>query len=576
MESSHPGRARAVRHWAARNVGTICVALVLLYCVVGAFDPPRLNWGDPMSDYNVMTAGRNFARYGFLKLKLTPYLLDPQYMHADDRMLIYTHYPQLPDLTNGVLRVTLGLSTLVQFRFVALMLSFAALFFVYRLIERYWGRRTAQIGLALWVVNPLWVQHADYLHHGPYGAFFGFACLYFVARWLDEAPRPGQLAIAAVCAFLVILSSYDWWFFAPLLILLVGLASRRTVGNRRVIIAVSVLAASVIAAVLFKFATNAWALGGMHGLMADVRFQVAERGTSVEHNFYRSGIWPTAFGRVERFFTILLLPVTAFWIVVPFVRGRFRGRLDEAANGMRNPLWLMAAALPFFLAFASIWVGQYYPGLLVLPFYAVACASAIAILVAIEGRARLVAGVFFVALIANSVAEIATFKKAFLSPKTIATLGPELDSVSARGQVILVNHVFDAAYRYYFNRNTEPMIVYPAGVADIALSTFADPRQRPKSGTSNGAIFVQHKHLADELYDKGCFYLLAHYKLWPAWGNPPQYRPAIDTLIAERNATLVSKVSAMGTKLYETDDYAIWRVHPQAAASAMTAALPSR
>src|SRR6476469_3668600 len=91
--------------WLGANIGFVCVAMVLVYCVVHAFDPPRLNWGDSGSDYNVMSSGRNFAKYGFLKLRLTPYLLDPARMTADDKALIYTHYPQLPDLMNGVLRV---------------------------------------------------------------------------------------------------------------------------------------------------------------------------------------------------------------------------------------------------------------------------------------------------------------------------------------------------------------------------------------------------------------------------------------------------------------------------------------
>ena len=51
------------------NIGFVCVALVFIYCVVHAFDPPRLNWGDSMSDYNVMTSGRNFQKYGFLHLR---------------------------------------------------------------------------------------------------------------------------------------------------------------------------------------------------------------------------------------------------------------------------------------------------------------------------------------------------------------------------------------------------------------------------------------------------------------------------------------------------------------------------
>src|SRR5580765_7530558 len=123
------------------NIGFACVALVFVYCVVHAFDPPRLNWGDSGSDYNVMEAGKNFHAYGFLKLHLTPHLLDPNLITDGDRSLIYTHYPQLPDLMNGVERA-FGLSSLVQFRFVSLAFAFASLFFLYRLVAAFWGRAT--------------------------------------------------------------------------------------------------------------------------------------------------------------------------------------------------------------------------------------------------------------------------------------------------------------------------------------------------------------------------------------------------------------------------------------------------
>ena len=79
---------------------------MLAYCLVHAFDPPRLNWGDSASDYNVMTSGRNFAKYGFLHLRLTPFVLDPAYMTNADSAMVYTHYPQLPDLMNGLERTS--------------------------------------------------------------------------------------------------------------------------------------------------------------------------------------------------------------------------------------------------------------------------------------------------------------------------------------------------------------------------------------------------------------------------------------------------------------------------------------
>ena len=122
--------------------------------------------------------------------------------------------------------------------------------------------------------------------------------------------------------------------------------------------------------------------------------------------------------------------------------------------------------------------------------------------------------------------------------------------------------MFDAAYRYYFNRNTVAVVLFPPRVSNIALASFADGQQHPRSGGPDGAIFVQHKHIRDELYDKGYYYILGRAGLWEWWGNPEKHREVVDQMIAERDSTIMSYVSQMGRKLYDAPDYAIWRVLP--------------
>lgn len=547
------------------NIGFICVALVLVYCVVHAFDPPRLNWGDSMSDYNVMTSGRNFQKYGFLNLRLTPFLLDPAYGRSFEPAFIYTHYPQLPDLMNGVLRVVFHLDSLTQFRFVALGFSFAALFFIYRLLCTYWGRSTAQVALGLWVLNPLWIQHADYLHHAPYGAFFGFGSVYLLVRYLRSERWPLLIASGAFL-FFTVLASYDYWFFAPLLLAMATIAHHRAVLRAPVIRTLSILGLFAIAAVAFKVGTNAWALGGIGPWFHDFRFQYAERATDkITRTSYTKGAFTTMYGRVERFFTILLFPIALFWALVPTLRRRWPNRFFVTAESVPNPWYLFLAALPFLYLFTEIWIGQYYPGLLVLPFYAVAVAAMITGLIGLDRRARLVAGALFAGVALNSVVETVTFKKAFITDATIHRLSAQLDSVSGPGQEVLINTVFDALYRYYFNRNSVAVVLFPPRVSDIAMASLADGRQHPRTGGPNGAIFVQSKHVTDELYDKGYYYIFSRYGLWPLWANPERYRTVIDQVINERDSTIMANVARMGTKLYDSPDYAIWRIPPETA-----------
>ncbi len=127
--------------------------------------------------------------------------------------------------------------------------------------------------------------------------------------------------------------------------------------------------------------------------------------------------------------------------------------------------------------------------------------------------------------------------------------------------------MFDGAYRYYFNRFTIALIATPPSRMTSALSYYTDPGRTP-SATPQGAVFVQHKHLADEMFDKGYYYLIARYRLWQLWANPGEYRPLIDSLVNERDAQLAAAVAARGRKLYETPYYILWHLDPVATSAA--------
>lgn len=555
-----------------RNIGFVCVAITLMYCVVHAFDPPRLNWGDPGSDYNVMSSGANFARYGFIKLRLTPFLMDPALIGPADRSMVYTHYPQLADLMNGVLRVAFGLSDLVQFRLVALAFSFCALFFVYRLIALYWSREAAQVGLALWVLNPIWLQFADYLHYAPYTAFFGFGSVYFLTRYLRAAHRRRLLFVSGAFLFFAYLSAYDAWFFIPILLALVAVGHYRAVGIRTIRTLAS-LALFAIAAVAFKAATNIWALGGVRPFLEDIRFQLLERATgSIVHTQLSNGIWPTTYGRIERCFSLLLIAAMVFWALVPVFRAKWMRALPGLARRHVNPYVLLIAALPFLALFTELWVSQYAPTLLVLPFYTVACAALIALLLEAPPRwARPIGLALAVALFANSIAEDLSFSRSFFTRDSIQTLDAKLQAMTMPGQYVMTNHLFDFLYMHYFRHATIDLIMNPPQRFQAALAYYADA-SRTRVAPPSGAIFVQHKHVADQLYDKNLYYLLAREGLWWAWGNPERYHDAIERLVGERDSLLTAAVASVGQKVYETEDYAIWRIPPQSSRSAAMSA----
>lgn len=545
-------KVRALWH----HIGFVLTAVVALYLVSHVFEPPRLNWGETGSDYNTMTSGRNFVRYGFVTLRFTPLIIDRSVVTPADSTqgYVYTHYPPLPDLMNGVLRKVFRLSELPQFRLVALAFSFASLAFVYGLVGAYWSRQTAQVALGLWVTNPLWIQHADYLHHGPYAAFFGFGSLWFLARALRNESRRDLLAAGAFL-FFTYLASYDYWIFVPLLM---AAMTVRAAGlwSRRTIMTLGVLATFAVAAIGVKAGTNMWALHGFAAYLRDLRYQALVRSTNTfVGTGFDAGVWPVMFGRVSRFFTILIFPLAVFWGVVAILRRR-----APVLAATPNPLVILAAALPFLMIFRELWIAQYYPALMLIPFYAVGFASVIT--AAAESRrwtGTALASALLVALTWNAVDDVARFRRAFFPEHEIATLRAQLDAVMPPGRRVMANHMWADAYRHYFNRNIVPLIMHPATDIPGNIEHFSDPRT-PEFST----VIVQHKRMLDEMYDKGYYWVLARYRFWNMLGDPRPYRRDIDGILRGRDLAITREAARRGRKIYEDSAFVIWEIPPSA------------
>jgi hypothetical protein len=538
-----------------RRIGFVTAGIAAIYLIVHAFEPARLNWGDPVSDFNVMTSGRNFARYGFRSLHFTPLLIDQSVMTPRDSGMIYTHYPQLPDLANGVLRVVFRIDSLAVFRLCALLVTAGSLFFVFQLVRAYWGEMVAQIAFALWVLNPLWVQHADYLHHGPYAFFFGFGALYFTWRSFE---RSGFAWLAGAFLCLAFLSSYDIWLFAPLM--MAAMVAHRYGAPWRLPAAKVLIigAGGALLAITLKLATNAWALGGPARMLADLRYQIDERATSnVVKTAFATGMLPTLIGRVDREFTLLLIPVTLFWLLWPWIRHR-QSRLPDVPN----PIILLIGAIPFLIIFRELWVAQYYPFLLLVPFWAIGTAILVDWCVGSANRViRLGGAAAAMVMAVGAIGETVEFPRAFLSDSAIASLEQQIPRYVPPGQRILTNLIVDAPYRYYVSRDVVPVMVHEAYRLPMVLDHFTDP-SHPEFAGPDGAVLVLHRNARDALFDKGYYYILAPYKLWSAWGEPQRYRRQIDSIVDARDAMLLRIAQAVGQKLYDSDQFSLWRIPP--------------
>ena len=186
----------------------------------------------------------------------------------------------------------------------------------------------------------------------------------------------------------------------------------------------------------------------------------------------------------------------------------------------------------------------------------------------IERLLKAVGIALLVALLGSSADEVVSFKKAFFDRDAIRTLRTQLDSLSQPGQYSLVNHMWDSAYAYYFDRNTVLLALNGPEHADEALAYYTDPRRTRESrrrrvrSSSNTSI-----------WPTSCS-TRASITFWRATdcgrggANPERCHAQIDAFIKQRDSVLVAKVSRIGHRVYDSDFYALWVIPPGAVSSA--------
>jgi hypothetical protein len=110
---------------------------------------------------------------------------------------------------------------------------------------------------------------------------------------------------------------------------------------------------------------------------------------------------------------------------------------------------------------------------------------------------------------------------------------------------------------------------------DAQLDFLSDPVRSPFPSPER-MLFVQHKHLTSEIYDKGYYNVLEHYRLWDAWANPPRYRRFLDSLFADRDSQLTVHISRRADRIYESDYYVLWRLFPRDSIASLASVQPNR
>ncbi len=200
----------------------IFVGIVVLY-VLFAFIRvlfPDLDHGDDFADANVLNAGMNFVKFGFLKTCFLPSFEAQQNVPVN----VYLTCPPGPEIFNGLLRKYLNINSLYGFRIISLWISFLGLIFWYLFIKKVTNSSgIALLALFFYVCHPYFLYGFDSLHECSLSEVFKFGILYFAAVFVKTENRQHKnlaLVFMCVCFFLVSFITYQYIVYLALFLVL--------------------------------------------------------------------------------------------------------------------------------------------------------------------------------------------------------------------------------------------------------------------------------------------------------------------------------------------------------------------
>lgn len=185
---------------------TIFVGIVVLY-VLFAFIRvlfPDLDHGDEFADANVLNAGMNFVKFGFLKTCFLPSFEAQQSVPGN----VYLTCPPGPEIFNGFLRKYLNINSLYVFRIISLLISFLGAIFWYLFIKKVTdSSEIALLALFFYICHPSFLYGFDSLHECSLSEVFKSGILYLAAVFLKTENRQHKnLAWVFMCVFFFLVS----------------------------------------------------------------------------------------------------------------------------------------------------------------------------------------------------------------------------------------------------------------------------------------------------------------------------------------------------------------------------------
>jgi len=341
--------------WVKNNKSVIILAVLFLFIAIPRSIFPDLDHADEYSDANVLNAGENFARFGFIRCRFLP-LFEP---NLDAPEKLYTHYPPLGDIFNGVLRIIFKTDSLYLFRRVSLFFSLFTLLFWYLFIKEFSRSGFISFLAAIfYLTNPLFIYGVDSLGIG-YTEFLRSTIFLSFIKMVNSSGRRKKIFLLILWASIVLetLFTFDYIIYLSLFFILFKILFRKSKEELSLKIIFLLLLAPIVG-FLIHFLQNVWYFQGFSAALQDMKNIAIERVVQSKDSAMVLNFpvwWKYVF--TMNFWLIFLFD---YLILIPFAL--FSGFLyrylsPKAKNEMKPALYLCVVfaicGITWYIAFSS-------------------------------------------------------------------------------------------------------------------------------------------------------------------------------------------------------------------------------
>ncbi|MBU0504192.1 MAG: hypothetical protein ABH882_02155 [Candidatus Omnitrophota bacterium] len=183
----------------------IGISILFLFIAIPKIIFPDLDHGDEYSDADVLSSGENFVKFGFIKTRF----LQMREPHLDKPENLYTHYPGLPDIINGILRMAFKTDSLRFFRGISLLFAYLGVLLWYFFIKKVTNSNLIGFfSTVFYLFNPMFIFSADSLHQLAFSDFLRSLILFVFIIMVSSSKPLKQRRFLILLWFLLFIQTW--------------------------------------------------------------------------------------------------------------------------------------------------------------------------------------------------------------------------------------------------------------------------------------------------------------------------------------------------------------------------------